>query len=222
MVRGRPRRQATDDAILAAVIELAGEAGYGGVTFDAVAVRAGVSRPTIYRRWPSKSHMIAAALHAVAPREPVADTGNGLDDLIMMVSRLQMSLVDTGLIGAFIQLMAGTAPAATRDQARAQAHAHAGDEPIRNQYFSPRFSTFDELCARAVARGELPAGTDPTVMRDLVLGPLAYRWLVEGALDAATVEILVESAWRALTTAPPTPRADAGAAPRPPELAAEH
>ena len=38
------------------------EGGYGALTVDAVAERAGVAKTTLYRRWPSKSTLVAAAL----------------------------------------------------------------------------------------------------------------------------------------------------------------
>lgn len=186
MPLGRPRHPATDTAILDATIAVARESGYSGVTFEAVAARAGVTRPTIYRRWASKSHLLSAALHAVAPRDPVPDTGSGLDDVLMLVSQLQLTLVDTGLIGVVLELMAGSAAPG------------ALDEPLRRDYLLVRFETFADICDRAVTRGELSAGADPSILRDLVLGPLAYRWLVDGELDESAIERLVTAAWRGM------------------------
>lgn len=187
MPLGRPRHPATDEAILDATVAVARESGYGGVTFEAVAARAGVTRPTIYRRWPSKSHLLSAALHAVAPRDPVPDTGSGLDDLLMLVSRLQLTLVDTGLLGVVLELMAGSA---TPD---------AMEEPLRRDYLLVRFQTFTDICDRAIERGELPPGADPSLLRDLILGPLAYRWLVQGELEESVIERLVTAAWQGMT-----------------------
>ncbi|KQV07639.1 hypothetical protein ASC63_10450 [Leifsonia sp. Root112D2] len=169
---------------------VARESGYSGVTFEAVAKRAGVTRPTIYRRWSSKSHLLSAALHAVAPRDPVPDTGSGLDDVLMLVSRLQLTLVDTGLLGVVLELMAGSA------------EPGAMNEPLRRDYLLVRFQTFADICDRAVARGELAPGADPSLLRDLVLGPLAYRWLVQGELEESVIERLVTAAWLGMTGLP--------------------
>lgn len=60
--RGRPRREGADDQILGVALEMLREHGYGALTVDAVAERAGVAKTTVYRRWPSKSALIAAAV----------------------------------------------------------------------------------------------------------------------------------------------------------------
>src|SRR5438067_12612598 len=76
--RGRPRDPLCDEAILKATIELVAEVGYDRTTLDAVATRAGVSKPTIYRRWPAGKDQLVAA--AVASRRlevsDEADTGS--------------------------------------------------------------------------------------------------------------------------------------------------
>ena len=66
--RGRPRREGADDEILAATLAMLREGGYRAVTIDAVAERAGVAKTTLYRRWPSKGALVAAAI-APAPVE---------------------------------------------------------------------------------------------------------------------------------------------------------
>lgn len=64
--RGRPRRQGADEDILTVTLAMLREGGYGSVTVDAVAERARVAKTTLYRRWPSKSALVAAALAPVA------------------------------------------------------------------------------------------------------------------------------------------------------------
>jgi AcrR family transcriptional regulator len=59
--RGRPRREGADDEILAVTREMLREGGYRALTLDTVAVHAGVAKTTLYRRWPSKSALVAAA-----------------------------------------------------------------------------------------------------------------------------------------------------------------
>lgn len=186
MTLGRPRQPSTDAAILRAAIDVARDCGYAGVTFDAVARRAGVTRPTIYRRWPSKSHLLSAALHEVAPSEPIPDTGAGLDDLLLLVSRLQITLIDSNLLGVVLELMV------------ASAGPHAAGEPLRRDYLQLRFQAFDEICRRAFLRGELPSTVSADALRDLVLGPLAFRWFIDGAIDDNAVEQLVTAAWYGL------------------------
>ena len=59
---GRPRDPTIDDVILRVTRDLLIESGYSGVAFDSVARRAGVTRPTVYRRWPSKMHLVHEAV----------------------------------------------------------------------------------------------------------------------------------------------------------------
>src|SRR5947207_15675157 len=80
---GRPRRPGVTDRILRSTIELAVEQGLEEVTLEAVAVRAGVGRPTIYRRWPSKDALFADAIMKLMESysEPVY-SGNIRNDLV--------------------------------------------------------------------------------------------------------------------------------------------
>ena len=59
---GPHRDPAVDRAVLDATRDLLAERGYTATSIDAIATRAGVSRPAIYRRWPSKAHLIAKAV----------------------------------------------------------------------------------------------------------------------------------------------------------------
>ncbi|HEX6086116.1 MAG TPA: helix-turn-helix domain-containing protein [Thermoanaerobaculia bacterium] len=60
--RGRPRREGADEEILAVARVLLEERGYRDLSVDEVAERAGVAKTTVYRRWPSKGALAAAAL----------------------------------------------------------------------------------------------------------------------------------------------------------------
>ena len=85
---GRPRRQGATEAILEATVTLAAERGLKELTLDAVAARAGVGRPTIYRRWSSKEALLQDATEMLV--EQLAETfklrllqtGNVRDDLV--------------------------------------------------------------------------------------------------------------------------------------------
>ena len=91
---GRPRDARHDQAILAATLEILQEQGYGGLTIEGVAARAGVGRPTIYRRWPSKPALVVAALvQSDRLALPVARHGLVARDLIA-VQRHQVELMN--------------------------------------------------------------------------------------------------------------------------------
>ena len=69
-VVGRPRDPRIDDSVLVATTELLEEVGYLRLTVGAIAERAGTNKPAIYRRWPTKAHLVH---EAVFPAEDQAD-----------------------------------------------------------------------------------------------------------------------------------------------------
>lgn len=91
---GRPRRAEIESAINAAARDLLAEVGYGALTIEAVAKRAGVGKPTVYRRHESKAALVAAALldvlETVNPAAP--DTGDVAADLVALLGNLARAL----------------------------------------------------------------------------------------------------------------------------------
>jgi AcrR family transcriptional regulator len=80
---GRPRDPHVDAAIRTATLELLVEEGYQATTIQAIARRAGVSAPSIYRRWSSKAELVEAAVFPsdlVEPAETADDLAVELTD----------------------------------------------------------------------------------------------------------------------------------------------
>jgi AcrR family transcriptional regulator len=174
---GRPRDARHDQAILEATLGILQEQGYRGVTIEGVAARAGVGRPTIYRRWPSKPALVVAALvQSTRLAVPVLDTGSLRRDLIA-VQRHQVELMNS--------------PDARR--ITAGLIADLADDPeladtYVSQYLAPRRATVWEVLRRGVDRGQLDADVDFAFVYDLLVGPLFMRAVVWGqplAPDAA-------------------------------------
>jgi len=84
---GRPRDPRIDGAVLDATVELLGETDYASLSVDAIAKRAGTSKPAIYRRWPSKAHLVHEAVFKAGEATELPDTGNMLDDVREMMRR---------------------------------------------------------------------------------------------------------------------------------------
>ncbi|PRC48317.1 TetR family transcriptional regulator, partial [Mycobacterium sp. ITM-2017-0098] len=59
---GRPRNRGIDEAVLRATVELIGQSSYAELSLDAIAARAGTSKPAIYRRWRGKAHLVHEAV----------------------------------------------------------------------------------------------------------------------------------------------------------------
>jgi AcrR family transcriptional regulator len=90
---GRPRSPTADVAILQSCFEILSEVGYTGMTVEAVAARAGVTRPTIYRRWPSRAALAVAALaRAQEGIRDLPETGAPRADLVAHLESLKQTL----------------------------------------------------------------------------------------------------------------------------------
>jgi AcrR family transcriptional regulator len=70
--RGRPRREGADETILAAARALLDESGYAAFNVDVIAERTGIAKTTIYRRWPTKGALVAAAIDSTPATDPDA------------------------------------------------------------------------------------------------------------------------------------------------------
>src|SRR6266567_3641730 len=83
--RGRPRSEKAHKAILDAAAELLLARGLSAVSMDAVAERAGVSKATIYRWWPTKETLALDALYNEwASVPPARVTGSLRGDLLSL------------------------------------------------------------------------------------------------------------------------------------------
>jgi AcrR family transcriptional regulator len=184
---GRPRDVGARSAILAATMEVLGEVGFGGITIDLVAARAGVGKATIYRRWDSKERLtLDAVTDARGKVEVVPDTGSLRGDLIEIYHGLVEQLSDRANAAIMAGLMAEAA--VNRKLADALA-AFASDrrEPTRT------------VVRRGIERGELPAGTDVNLLIDLIGGPLIARALLTmSPVDEALLATLIDVVLRGL------------------------
>src|SRR5262245_58584483 len=101
--RGRPRDPQRRRAILDAALALIAELGYDRTTIDAIAGRAGVSKPTLYRRWPhGKPELVADAI-----RERRADAGATPDTGSLRVDLLALVEIQTGQLLEDVHLACG-------------------------------------------------------------------------------------------------------------------
>src|SRR5512132_3097766 len=78
---GRPRDRQIDAAVVDATLVVLDEVGYGRLTLEEVARRAGTTKPAIYRRWPSRQRLVLAALGRRVGEARAPDTGCTLCDL---------------------------------------------------------------------------------------------------------------------------------------------
>jgi AcrR family transcriptional regulator len=158
---GRPRSLASEEAIIDATSRLLREHGFSGLTLSRVAARARASKSTIYRRWPTKEHLIVAAFN----RWPVLvphDSGDVLEDLMDLHAQSMRNLRRGGLRGVMPKLVA----------ARAEDPALAD---VLDPLIERRYDPVRTILRRAMERGQLPRKTDVELAVHLIMDITAAR-----------------------------------------------
>ena len=182
--RGRPRSERARIAVLDAAAELMLDRSLGAVSMDEVAARAGVSKATIYRWWPTKEILALDALYREWEGVPDGrDTGTLRGDLLQLL-RPWARLVVRRPYG---RVMAALLTEAQSDPAFA--------EQYRAHFVEPRREQARAVFRRAIDRGEIPSNTKIEVALDLLYGPMYHRLLHQHApLNDRFVRDVVDTA----------------------------
>ena len=144
---------------MAAALELFAEQGYAGLSIDAVAARAGVNKTTVYRRWPSKAELVTAALYAMRDEDPPPpDTGSLERDLVELLENMAAALATPRKRALVSSFVLGNADPELRALMRRMREERPAIPPVVFQ--------------RALARGELPKGSDLPLITSALLSPL--------------------------------------------------
>lgn len=176
--RGRPRDPRRREAILTAAVALVAEVGYDRMTVDALAARAGVSKPTIYRRWPGgKSEIIVDAIRAKRTEGgTLPDTGTLRGDLMAYIHGASAGFDPHVAAGLIMQL-----------QASPELEALFREEVVCDEQ-----ERFESLLQRAAERGEVTGEVTP-LFADIPGSMIFTRSLIRGLpIDDAFVEELVD------------------------------
>jgi AcrR family transcriptional regulator len=186
---GRPREERVTGAVLNAVVDLVVEQGMGALTMDAVAARAGVSKPAIYRRWPTKQDLIIAAAESRIGELSVPDLGDFRAELrVILTARLEAYRLPGSA-----RLIAGLIGAA----------AEAGTDRAQYARYTERItSETRHILERGIERGDVRPDTDVRAAATLVAAPLLFRLIGEQEPpDTRLVETLVDLVARAVGSA---------------------
>jgi AcrR family transcriptional regulator len=174
---GRPRDSRIDSAVLRATVDLLGENGYAELSVDAIARRAGTSKPAIYRRWTSKAHLVHEAVFPLGDATALPDTGSLGSDVREMVRR--------------------TVNVLTTAAARAALPGLVGEMAADLTLHSALLERFGDILGRgladrlddAVARGEVRGDVTPDELVEAVAGITLMALLTRAAaIDDAWVD----------------------------------
>ncbi|MEU1281878.1 TetR/AcrR family transcriptional regulator [Streptomyces sp. NPDC005805] len=184
---GRPRDPAIDAAVLAATLGVLRDQGYTGFTLEAVAARAGTTKPTIRRRWPVRQDLVVDALASVLVTPPVPDNGCTRCDLTQSVRLLTEALHERLPPGVLAPLLADCA----RDSRLHRRLVETVVQPSRRAAAT--------AVRRAVERGDLHADTDPDMIVDLLASAVYQRALLDPDAEVpvparASVDLILRGA----------------------------
>ncbi|RJL24214.1 TetR/AcrR family transcriptional regulator [Bailinhaonella thermotolerans] len=170
-------------AVLRAAEDALVEKGFDGLDLADVARRAEVGKTTVYRRWGTVAALLADLLTDMAEQSsPRAETGSLLGDLRANAGLVRRTLADPRQGALFKAVII----AAACDERAAAA---------LRRFYRTRIAEWAPCVERAVAQGELPAGTDPHEVIKAVSAPLYYRFLASGdPLDEAAADLAARAA----------------------------
>ncbi|MFF5297528.1 TetR/AcrR family transcriptional regulator [Paractinoplanes globisporus] len=144
------------------------EVGYGGTTIDRIAKRAGVAKTTVYRRWGSVGQLVVELFaEAAGGRIPIADTGSLEGDLRALARSAVAVLLHPQSRAIFDVVV------------REAVHDPAARAALTD-FFAGRVANAAPIVERAVARGEIPAGTDAAEVIRQLGAPYYARMYITG------------------------------------------
>lgn len=196
----RRRGSELEAALLEAVVEEMHAVGYDGLTYDAVAARAGTSRPVLYRRWATKPELVRAAMEfAAARRKPnVPDTGSLRGDVVATLVHANLAHADVAdsmmaHLSSFYR-DSGTSPA-----------------DLRASLIGVSLNVSDLIEARAIERGELQEGQLHERVRSLPFDLYRHELLMTLApVPEKVIETIVDKLFMPLVEASADPSGDHG------------
>jgi AcrR family transcriptional regulator len=174
---GRPRDKRIDGAVLQATVELLAQTGYADLSVDAIARRAGTSKPAIYRRWPGKAHLVHEAVFPIGDATAIPETGSLAGDMREMVRR--------------------TAEVLTTPAARAALPGLVGEMAADLTLHSALLERFGDILSRglsdrladAATRGEVRPDVTAAELVEVVAGTTFLALLTRGdTLDDSWVD----------------------------------
>jgi AcrR family transcriptional regulator len=184
-------REDVTEAIRAAVFAELAAVGYGRMSMEGIARRAGVGKAAVYRRWRSKLPLVLDTVSNVAAGGlPVPDTGTLYGDVRAMLEVSARALRHPVAAQIIPDLLA--------EAARSPELAAA----LRTALRDAQGGITAAVIRQAAARGELPSTADPDLALDLIAGPLYWRLAVmRGSCPPARLDALTAAVIAALKAA---------------------
>jgi AcrR family transcriptional regulator len=161
-----PRVERSRTLILTAAVEELADVGYGGVTIESIAARAGVGKSTIYRHWPDKLDLIADAFETFH-EQMVPDLGDipVRDAVALLLSHV----AEVVAVSIFSRCIPALIEGAERDERVREFH---------HRYNAERRQVIIDLICRGIRDGEVDGSVDSELATAALLGVIFYRRLM--------------------------------------------
>ncbi len=185
---GRPRDAQIDDAVLRATIDLLERDGYLQLTIANIAERAGTSKPAIYRRWPTKAHLVH---EAVFPAQQFESIPPGRDLRADVHTLVQRGLDLLGRPAARAALPGLLAESSANGSLAAEVLAQAAGNTM---------AWLEERLVAGVARGDVRADVSAATIFELVAGAAFIATVAEpaAAVDQRRIDAIADLIVRGL------------------------
>jgi len=182
---GRPRSKRSEEAIIRATTSLLADERYADLTVSKVAARARASKSTIYRRWPTKEHLVIEAFNRW-PALLAHDRGDVMSDLLDLYRQF-LRILHRPPSNAIM-------PTLVAERAHNPALAAVFD-PLMQRRRDP----VRAVLRRAMERGELPKSTDVELAVDAIMGVTVLRmYFIPGNLSIPAIREFVTVLLRGL------------------------
>jgi AcrR family transcriptional regulator len=179
--QGRTRSAEVDRRILRAAMRVMAREGYAGMSIEGVAAEAGVSRPTIYLRYPGKAELATAALAAYRHQGQPEETGNTREDLIARLRHFR-----NGIERPFGMAMVGSVLA--EEQSTPELLSL-----FRERLVEPRRKELRVVLEHARERGELREDGDIEAAVNMLVGSYYAQYLSGASFSDDWPEAIVET-----------------------------
>jgi AcrR family transcriptional regulator len=160
-----PRIERSRRVILEAVLEELGSVGYGALTIESVAARAGVGKSTIYRHWSGKLALVEDAFRTLKAQVLVPESGTLRERVTGFLEQIAALLEES----TYSACMPALIDAAERDPQVRDFHC---------QFSTERRAVLVDLLRDAKTTGELDPHSDPELLADALVGPILMRRLM--------------------------------------------
>jgi AcrR family transcriptional regulator len=183
---GRPRSARINDAVLRTTLRHLAERGYAGTSINAIAAELGISKPTIYLRWPSKIDLATAAVTSLYVDQPEDLTDDVRANLLAHVRRVHQvhKTVGIGLLGSLLAEQHTNPPLIAA---------------LRERAVRPSRQRARRILQAGIRQGVIRADADINAAVDMLVGAL-YAGYVAGDDQTFDAESVVDTLLAGLTS----------------------